>query len=538
MKKYLLASAALLAITAGAQTPATTNLVVEEENGTRTVYATSDIKAVVFEEMPEYVNLTALVEAMYTPAANLGIYELTLGTAIPDAGGNPVKVGDIILTATLTAPLSEDRRNAILPDGFYRVGNGSAAFTFDASKTAVYTRTAEGSDGVSAMPCIGGSIDVKIIDGKYDIRAEVTTFDGNMYNLAYEGSIPFILSAAGYEGFTEDLDISFEGCQGRYYGNWFRPFCDDMTLQLYTGDFNADGQQISGYWYNIYVNMPKVDYGVTDQTPKLIDGVYTIDPRKDIRHSTHLPFTCEVGQSFEEFGMIMNVGTVLSYTDPEGDNRVGMAESGTMTVSEDGTNIVLDFYTADGVRIGGTFEGAPDIFNFSNNSNAPKRPYTTLTADRPTDFTTNTVAIYFKDDAIVQGTSTHTLWIMDSSMEQGDYMQFTYISDENTSLPDGTYTIGLPAKPFDLLPGELDYGLQPIFSWYANLDLVDENGAQLIQAPLTSGTMTVADADKPGYKTFTFNFKDDGGNAITGTITVPCVDGDSFYEAPRKLLRR
>lgn len=528
----------MLAVSAGAQTPATTNVVVEEDNGTKTVFAAADIKNIVFEEMPVYVALPTLVDAIYTPAANAGMYELTIATAVPDAAGNPRNVGDIVVTTTLTAPLSDDRRNALLPDGYYRMGNGNTMFTFDASKTAIYARTAEGNDGVTVQPCISGTIDVKYIDSKYDIRMELITFDGSTYNVSYEGDLPFQLSSAGYEGFSKDVDITFEGCQGRFYGNWFLPFVDDMTLQLYTGDFNADGAQINGYWYNVYVNMPKVTYGL-GETPKLVDGVYRLDTRKNIAYSSYLPFTCQIGQTIEAFGMVMNVGTVLTYTDPEGDNRVGLAESGTMTVSEGGTKIEIDFYTAEGVRIGGSFEGAPDIYNFGNNSNAPQRPYSTLTSDRTAEFVNTTVAIYFKEFPIVDTLGAYTLWLTDVKQETGDYFQFTYISEEGTGLANGTYTIGIPAKPFDLLPGELDYGMQPTFSWFANLEHVDADGVQIYQAPLTGGTMTVADASQEGYKTFTLDFTDDAGHKISGTVTLPVFDGDEIYgTASKKLIRR
>lgn len=535
MKRLYTAIAAALAISAGAQTPDSSNLVVEEDNGTKTVFATSDLKAVVFAEMPQYAALNTLIDALYTPTPSYGMYDVTVGNAIPDVSGNPAKVGDILVTTSFTAALSENNRNALLPDGYYRVGNGSMTGTFDITKTAIYARTAEGSDGVSIVPCVDGTIDVKYIDDKYDIRFELTGFDGQLYNLSYAGTIPFDLSETGYEGFTKDLDIEFEGCQGRFYGNWYRAFADDITLQLYTGDFNADGVQIEGYWYNIYLNMPKIEG--SDKKPALVDGVYTIDPRENVPNQAYMPYTVEIGYTAEALGMLMNIGTALSYTDPDGDNRVGLARSGTVTISENGSKIVVDLYTADGVRMGGTFEGACDIRNLSHNDEAPQRPFTTLDSDITVDFIPQTVGVYFIDEAdAVPGFNSYTLWLTDPSQLKGDYMQFTYLSEGENGLQNGTYTVGLQPKAFDLLPGQLDYGGVPYFSWFSNLEKVDADGVQLIAAPIMEGTMLVSDADREGYKTFKFNFKDDKGNAITGEATLPVFDGDEFFAngAPRR----
>lgn len=540
MKKIILASMAALALSAYGQTPSETNVIVEQTDGEKTVYAASDIKAMVFEEMPDYVSLDELIQAIYTPVQNYGMYELVLANAIPDVSGNPVKVGDISVLTTLTAPLSDDRRNAILPDGYYRLGNGTQNFTFDVSKTAIYVRTAEGADGVSVTPCISGTIDVRYADGKYDIRLELVAFDGTIYNLSYEGAIPFLLSSTGYEGFSEDIDINFEGCQGRFYGNWTQPFADDLTLQLYTGDFNVNGHQISGYWFNIPMNMPKVDNPMNPEQ-KLADGVYTMDHRVNVAYNTYLPFTCEQGQVSEEFGMMMVRGSALSYTDPMGDNRLGLAVSGTLTVSEDGTKIVVDFYTEDGVRIGGTFDGAPDIINFCDNDKTePDRPYSTVEGNVALNFLPNTVGLYYKDSDIVPGLSTYTLWITDIGMEEGDYLQFMYIAKEGGPMTNGTYTVALPSKAGDVLPGSVNFAGLPVFSWYGVLDSVDDEGYQTILGPIDSGTFTISDSQKEGYKKFSFNLKDDKGNAITGSADIPVIDVDDFpTDAPaRKLNRR
>lgn len=538
MKHTCLLPAAMLAFCASAQSPSVPNLVVEEENGTSSVFSTADVKAVLFEEMPDYVEASELIQAVYTPMKSVGLYEVAVSNGLPDVNGNPVKVGDFSVVVNFTAPLSEDRRDAVLPDGYYRLGNGTQPFTFDVSKTAIYTRFAEGPDGVNVSPCISGTIDVKIVDGSYDLRFELVSFDGTVYNVSYGGTIPFVLSSTGFESFTEDLDISFEGCQGRFYGNWTQPFADDITLQLFTGDFNANGYQISGYWYNIYMNMPKVADPM-NPVQTLADGVYTIDTRKVVNDNTYMPFTCQIGQTTEEFGMLMNMGTVLSYTDPMGDNRIGLAESGTLTVSENGTKIVIDFYTAEGLRIGGTFEGVPDIHNFCDNDKTqPKRPYSALTEDIRLDFIPTTVGLYFSEGAIMPGLEHYSLWITDMNMEHGDCLQISYVANEGAGLPNGTYTVGLPTKAFDVLPGNVNFGGVPTFTWYTDLDSTDDEGYQTTIAPIDSGTFTVEDGSANGFKKFTFNLKDDNGHTITGTADIPVFDGDAIYGAPAMKLRR
>lgn len=93
--------------------------------------------------------------------------------------------------------------------------------------------------------------------------------------------------------------------------------------------------------------------------------------------------------------------------------------------------------------------------------------------------------------------------------------------DDEYYLPEGDYTImpyTYPIKKADVKTNSLESGVEsndlriPVGSWYTRV----ENDQFTDTAPLTEGKMTVAKDEQDVY-TFTFDFKDDAGNSITGT---------------------
>lgn len=91
------------------------------------------------------------------------------------------------------------------------------------------------------------------------------------------------------------------------------------------------------------------------------------------------------------------------------------------------------------------------------------------------------------------------------------------------ALPEGTYTINTEEegdRPRIVTPGSASVGgdetmRYPVGSWYMELD-GDNTYAE--KAPLTGGEMTVEYEEATGEYRLIFNFTDDRGNAITGTI--------------------
>lgn len=540
MKKYILSALALSAVAlAGAQT--TQNLVIQDNEGKKTSFPSADVKGLVFQEMPEYTEANTLIQAQYSTNGSLGVYDILLATEAPDAEGNPSAVGGMQINLYLTATASADLSRAAIPSGIYTVGNASTPFSFSAEKSGLWIRTAEGSDGVSVSPVIGGTVDVRNDGQNYDIRIEVVTLSGEVANLSFDGKIPFTISNSEYQPFTEDQNVRFDGFQGRFYANWYFPFADDALLQGYAGTFNSQNELTDGYWLSLDLFMPKAKNPM--QSPVIIpDGTYSIEKRKTPINNTYVPYTFSAGGLTDFMGQLYNTGSYLIKRNPDGTGLIGYLDGGTVTVSDNGKKITLDCVAENGVRITGSFAGSPNVQNFcDNDEKMPPRPWSTLEADIALDFSDSNVgAFFFKDNEIVEGLTTYSLQIMDfAENPKGDYIMLTFLSDGD-ALADGTYTIGNDMKDKTMFPGWLTFAGQMFHSWYGDMDSTDSEGIQSVYGPLNAGTITVSTVDAAkGIRKIAFDTTDDNGHKVKGEYTGFVIDYDALpQDAPKKKMLR
>jgi len=531
MKKHILTamSLAMAAIMATADEPAMVRqLVIEDTDGVKTTFDTDKIDGIMFTEMPEYVKCNTFLAGVYSNESGLGKYIVDLGTSQPDENGDPVNQGDYQVRLELTGPACEDASNIILPEGYYTMGPSTTPFTFNMENSAVWIRVEPGAEGVTVMPVFGGSVDVRHADGgKYDIRMELNLLSGDQINLSFDGKMSFYFQSSEHSAFTEPVDITLDGLQGRFYANWFYPFADDITVNGYNGEFSGNNLK-SGYWLNLPMFMPKVD-DPEHAVPRLADGVYTIEKRERTNGNTFIPFTYQFGHTIDLMGAVYDTGAYLKYIDKDGTTKIGYFSDGTVTVSDNGTKVVVDCVDHNGISIKLTFSGTPNIQSFCDNQTQPERPWSTLTADCNLDFTANTVGIYYKDETIKEGLNSYTFWVVDSSMEKGDYMQFAVLTTGN-GIADGTYTIATTFTDKTLLPGWVVYGSPyPYGSWYTDLDSTDSEGVQSVLAPTTSGTITVS--TEGSQRKIVFNLKDDNGHTIKGEYKGDIIDGETEVQA-------
>ena len=226
-------------------------VVITTTDGEKTEFETADVRDIRFENAPDYAPLGYFVDGAYTSKGELGIYSFTLATSKPDQWGLPPQVGDAELSLELVGALSDDYLDAQLPEGYYRSGTGSNTGEFDIQKSGLTLRLDEGEDGTSMYPIIDGTVDVRKSGGDYVIKAELVLLQGGTVALAYEGPLSFNPGMMQTEQFAEDQEFTFTGAQARLYDNWYFPFVTDLSLQLYTGEFDADGTQTEGYCLNL-----------------------------------------------------------------------------------------------------------------------------------------------------------------------------------------------------------------------------------------------------------------------------------------------
>ncbi|HCD77670.1 MAG TPA: hypothetical protein DEQ27_04985 [Prevotella sp.] len=516
MKRTLLAAWAVAAATSlFAQNY---QVVVTSTDGERKVFATNDVASIKFKDAPVYKEANTFISGLYSPYAENALYDITIGTEEPDEEGEPATVGGFQIGLSMYAPLSDEAQNAILPEGYYRVGSGTSSYTISATNSAMWIRFAAGTDGTTVSMIVDGTVDVKHDGQNYDMRIELDLLDGSHVDASYYGPMTFKVGASGSTDFEDDQNVSFTEGQGRVWANWFNPFSDDAALQFFTGKFTSSGTQTEGYYLYLPVFMNKDESRDATWTPVIPDGTYKIDPRDFVSGQTYLPNTLQKGANLEIFGSTTATGSYMTYLAADGRLQMALITDGEMTVSENGTKFLFDFTAKNGIKISGSYNNKPYIVNMIDNSSKPEFP-DELTADYELKkFPDNAVAIDYKmGDYIVSGLNSHILMFTDPDMKKGDYLELDLFSDSE-ELKDGVYTVDNSLKDMSGIKGSVNYQGNIVYSWYGDLDSTDDEGYQSILAPVSGGTLTVSTVDG-GMKKFDFDLLDLKGNRITGTLT-------------------
>lgn len=488
-------------------------VVVTTTDGAKTEFETSELSNIRFENAPNYATLEYFIDGAYTSKGELGIYAFTLASSEPDQWGLPPQVGDAELSLEIVGALSEDYLNAQLPEGYYRAGTGNAPGQFDIQKSGLTLRLDEGEEGTNMYPIIDGTVDVRKSGNNYVIKAELVLLQGGSVALAYEGPLPFTPGTMQTEDFDSDQEFTFTGAQARLYDNWYYPFVSDATLQFYNGEFDADDNQIEGYWLNLDTFMPKL-VRTPDGSLSLADGVYNAEPREVIANYTNVPYTYRKGYTLDFWGTLYPAGSYLNKREKNGRSFRGYIVDGTMTVSDNGTNVVFDFVTDNGKKVNATFNGKINFVDFTEPDKVPDYS-STLTEDVKLDFVPGTVAMsYSLGDYIKEGLYQFDVMVTEPNMEHGDFIMLE-LSSESEVLPDGVYTINNALEPFTGIEGTIDYGGQILYSWYGDLDSADEEGVQSIISPILGGTVSIS-TGADDTRRLEFNLSDGKGHTITG----------------------
>ena len=528
MKKILFSAIALATVSvAGAQTAK--NLVVTETDGNKVEFAAGKVEGIIFQDAPQYIQITDLINTRYEESDDKGVYTVQIGTAETDDC-----VIDMYLQLLMTGPKAADIQEPALPEGYYRTGNGKEEWTFDINKSILWMRVKGSGEDYNPSMLIDGTIDVRRDgDGTYDIRLELVTF-GSAIDIRYTGDMYFQPGVSEYNPFTEPVDMDFEGGQGRFYGNWYYPFAADLTMQFYSGTIE-DGVFKHGYVLYLDFCEPKPE---DEMAPEQIvaDGVYTAENRQ-VQSSQYIPYRYNKGAITDFMGAKYLTATRLEYISPNGERKLGLITDGTFTVSDKGTEFVFDFLTKEGVKVTGRYDGKPYIQNFcDNDEKAPKRPFSTLTSDVKLNWDPATVALsYCGGPTILDDATTMVLMLTVPSLDKGDYVSLEMFVDGET-VPDGTFKIGRELASGNIIPGAVDFAGSMIFSWYGDLGLVDEEGYNTTLGPLESGTVTISTLDN-GERKVVFDMVDDNGNVVAGEYVGVIIDGNSVADMGSRMMK-
>lgn len=522
MKKTIITTLALTAIAFGSAAQTSKNVVIIDNEGQKYEYKGEDVDGVIFQDAPVYIDLTHYLGGLYEEKSTVGNYKVEFGTGEADENGLPLNIGDVQVQLVLSGSWSDVVSEPKLPAGYYRIGNGTQMGTFDVNNSAVWVRSEEGPDGVSPLAIVDGTIDVRTTDNvKYDIRMELTTLAGQ-FDFRYVGDVIISAGMSEFVPFDEDVNIEFQGGQGRFWSNWYYPFASDLGLMFYQGTVE-NGVFVNGYLLHVTsIYEPKVE-DEKNKNQRLADGVYTVEKREDVKN-TFLPFRYDSGKKVNFMGQEMIIGTRLEYYAPDGSRKLGLIKDGTITVSGNGSKFVFDLTTEEGIKVTGSYNHAPLIeYYCDNEEKAPKRPYSTITGDHTLSWKPGTVALSFNDGhSILDDANTLVFMICRPQLDAGQYLQFEVLSNDKV-MSDGTYEVNWSVKAPSVLPGVVDFSRLPQFSWYGDLDTTDDEGYQTDLACISSGTITISSAEGDS-KHIVFNLVDDAGNKITGEFNGPITD--------------
>ncbi|MDO4163621.1 MAG: hypothetical protein Q4D56_04435 [Bacteroides sp.] len=481
-------------------------------------------------ELPEEddtVYLTQVIEAYYSTdnSANAGNYLLTFSTDDLDSNGYPARVGDVMLTIDLYNASDEDPVNATLPSGEYQPQSDYSAFSWNPSYSVYYKRIGAGDSGVSASLISSGVVTVEREGDIYSVLIDVVTLTGEVVKASYTGTIVFVQTGtSSYERFTTPQNVDFEIGQGRYYGNWYYPHADDLSLQFFQGTFDENGSLTDGYYLTLsstYMNK-LADYNM--ENPPLEEGTYTIGTTSTSTLQK-IPFTIDPGSMQEIWGTSMAIGSYMTYIDAStGRQYIGLITGGSFTVTRSGNeyNIDFDFVSTEGISLKGTFNGEISMANYNDNDTStmnPKRPWSTLTQNVQLNFPEDTQAlIYYMGDYLYPGLASWWLLVSSATQDKGDMITAEFFAplENGMELQSGTYTVSRKFEAFQMLPGFQPYGGGAVaYTWYGDLSSVDSEGYATVMAPIEEGTMTLQKEENGTYR-FVFDFKDDAGYTVTG----------------------
>ena len=313
-------------------------------------------------------------------------------------------------------------------------------------------------------------------DGTSTLKGYFESEYGNHLDVDWTGVIAgFDFSTGGdtpEPGETVEFTASF--FDGTYYGdgNYYIVVSDAEV----TGNDAVDGATY--YYFDIYAGIETEDLSVPN-------GVYTFDSSNSYADGT---FTEEYG-----FGFITNAGVPTWYY---------YAEGSKITVSDN--KIVAELILTDGSKHIVTYEG-----NLSLAGGVLSEDIEINATDW--DVTVGYFGQYYSDE-----TDNYYIELFeDVESGNGRYLVLDLLADYATCVDhSGTFTCSDSYGINTFLSGYLDGGYLA-GSWYAELE---GGAASGVMAPLTEGTVTVT-LNSDGTETYVFDFKDDRGNKITGSVT-------------------
>lgn len=482
--------------------------------------------------------ITAFYEKVTSDVANyyLAVSDNQSATYSSSTGVVTMKGGGYMLCLDLYGTVA-DTKPIRIPEGSYKAGDGTNAFTYYADPEVSYLMEYNDFGSAVASYPVSGPVTVSSDNSVYTITATATV-KGETYNVNFTGEIGFDDTEETpyvWPQLRRDIECTFTDAMAVYDGNLFQSNTGEFYLNLGDGELNKENGMI------VAPNTTRVAIMLFDVLFKdateahVMPGTYTM--ANNFRRKTWYP-----GMEMDYMGMTFPFGTYVQKHCPgefaESDFGYSYVSDGTVEIErgDDGIyDITVDCVTTYGHSIKGTFHGAIPVVDQSAGNSGPSS-ISTLEHDVVCDLDQIETARVFYNNRGGNPTECHRL-ILDigspSGRDQalvdngGDIIRFEMLQSlDKPYLVEGTYTVTAEKwenyyAPFGLVQGYFSKSATGDLTGTRYMHFVE--GRYLVMdhlAPVVEGTLGVT---KNADDTWTFRFSllDDANFLIEGEWTGP-----------------
>lgn len=369
----------------------------------------------------------------------------------------PTTKGGVVFSLDIYGADSQDKDNAVIPEGTYPLDETTAAGTIDLQTT--FARVMNPAGVIEYKTLKSGSVTVKHVDGGYAISGTFVSDQGETFTAQYQGALTFDNKSESSQDNLMVADVEntvFKGVTVTAHGG--DETYSRYTLQLFDGTDN--GGLISD---GIVVNVDL--FSTTPEGDDIIiaDGTYEASADyEDIETFEAMKFL--PGACYTVIGYPLNIGTYiqdLRIASITGTTLYGYANKGTVTVKRDGDkySFKLDLTTRNGIHITGEYPMGEVLLV----DRRPEAVDDRLKEDRTLVFSHDTYSYAYCTPGYENqnagehhdGVNEFELVMNDHITNESFLLDLVLPADKRT--PEGTYTVADAANdkydPYTFVPG-------------------------------------------------------------------------------------
>lgn len=425
----------------------------------------------------------------------------------------PTTPGGVVFSLDLYGTDSEDKTNAIIPEGTYPLTETTAAGTVDLQTTFARVLNVDGELEYKTLK--SGEVKVAHTDAGYDIEGNFVSDQGETFTIHYTGDLSFEDKSENSQDnlMKEDVENTvFKGVTITAHGgdaSYHR-----YTLQLF--DDTDNGGLISD---GVVLNVDLFSTATEGDDITIADGTYVASPDyEEIKEFQ--PMTFLSGACYTVIGYPLNIGTYiqdLRHGAETGVTLYGYANQGTVTMKRDGEkyNIKVDLTTRNGIHVTGEYPMGDVLL-------VDKRPTAVddrLNEDKELIFSNDTYSYAYctpgyqnqNEGEMHEDVNEFELVMNDHVTNESFLLDLILPTDKST--PEGTYTVADAAndkyEPYTFVPGYY-VGITAVRkgTWgYEHYVPAESNEPDMVGVA-TDGTITITKNDDDTY-TVQYELKDD-----------------------------